>query len=35
MPMVDGKKFPYTAKGKKMAKKAARKVSMKRMGKKK
>ena len=25
MPMVDGKKFPYTAKGKKMAKKAAAK----------
>jgi hypothetical protein len=35
MPMVGGKKFPYTAKGKKMAKKAAKKASMKRMGKKK
>jgi len=35
MPMVDGKKFPYTAKGKKMAKKAAKKAAMKKMGKKK
>ena len=38
MPMVNGEKFPYTAKGKKdakMAEKAAKKVSMKRMGKKK
>jgi len=35
MPMVDGKKFPYTAKGKKMAKRAAKKATMKRMGKKK
>ncbi len=35
MPMVGGKKYPYTAKGKKMAKKAAKKLSMKKMGKKK
>jgi hypothetical protein len=43
MPMVGDKKFPYTAKGKKMAKmaekkmakKAAAKKSMKKMGKKK
>jgi hypothetical protein len=36
MPMVDGKKFPYTAKGKAMAKKAAgKKAAMKKMGKKK
>jgi len=35
MPMVDGKKFPYTAKGKKMAKKAAKKAAIKKMGKKK
>jgi hypothetical protein len=35
MPMVNGKKFPYTAKGKKMAKKAAKKAAMKKMGKKK
>ncbi len=44
MPMVNGKKFPYTAKGKKMAKmeetkimkkKATPKKSMKKMGKKK
>jgi len=40
MPMVDGKKFPYTEKGKKMAKKAAmkkvaaKKMSSKRMKKK-
>ncbi len=33
--MVNGKKFPYTAKGKKMAKKAAKKAAMKKMGKKK
>ena len=33
--MVGGKKFPYTAKGKKMAKKAAKKAAMKKMGKKK
>jgi hypothetical protein len=39
MPMVDGKKFPYTKKGKAMAKKAAKKqgvkMAMKKMGKKK
>jgi hypothetical protein len=35
MPMVDGKKFPYTAKGKAMAKKAAGKKAVKKMGKKK
>ena len=35
MPMVNGKKFPYTAKGKKMAEKAAKKAAMKKMGKKK
>ena len=43
MPMVGDKKFPYTAKGKKMAKmaekkmakKAAAKKSVKKMGKKK
>jgi hypothetical protein len=29
MPMVSGKKFPYTAKGKKAAKKAAAKKGMK------
>ena len=32
--MVDGKKFPYTAKGKKMAKKAADKKMKKKMPKK-
>jgi hypothetical protein len=40
MPMVNGKKFPYTAKGKAMAKKEAakkpiKKMVMKKMGKKK
>ena len=39
MPMVDGKKFPYTMKGKVMAKKAAKKsgkkLVIKKMGKKK
>ena len=44
MPMVNGKKFPYTAKGKKAAKayamgekmeKSAAKKTMKKMGKKK
>ena len=42
MPMVDGKKFPYTMKGKAMAKKAAKKPvnkmvmkKMKKMGKQK
>jgi hypothetical protein len=43
MPKVGGKKFPYTAKGKKMAKMAEKKMakkalakkSMKKMGKKK
>ena len=39
MPNVDGKKFPYTKKGKAMAKKAAKKqgakMAMKKMGKKK
>jgi hypothetical protein len=39
MPMVNGKKFPYTKKGKAMAKKAAKKsgakMTMKKMGKKK
>lgn len=39
MPMVDGKKFPYTKKGKAMAKKAAKKAvakaNIKKMGKKK
>jgi hypothetical protein len=29
MPNVDGKKFPYTAKGKAMAKKAAKKPGSK------
>lgn len=29
MPMVDGKKFPYTMKGKAMAKKAAKKPKKK------
>jgi len=29
MPMVDGKKFPYTKKGKAMAKKAAKKLNVK------
>ena len=37
--MVDGKKFPYTKKGKAMAKKATKKqgakMAMKKMGKKK
>ena len=35
MPMVNGEKFPYTAKGKKMAKKkmAKKKATIKRMGK--
>jgi hypothetical protein len=35
MPMVDGKKFPYTAKGKKMAKAAADKKKKKKMPMKK
>jgi hypothetical protein len=39
MPMVNDKKFPYTKKGKAMAKKAAKKagvkVAVKKMGKKK
>jgi hypothetical protein len=39
MPNVNGKKFPYTKKGKAMAKKAAKKAGskmvMKKMGKKK
>jgi hypothetical protein len=40
MPMVNGEKFPYTAKGKmdakkKMAKKMVAKKVMKKMGKKK
>ncbi len=35
MPMVAGKKFAYTAKGKKDAKVAAKKIKMKKMGKKK
>ena len=40
MPNVDGKKFPYTMKGKAMAKKAAakkpaKKMMMKKMGKNK
>ena len=39
MPMVNGKKFPYTKKGKAAAKKAAKKsgakMAMKKMGKKK
>ena len=34
MPMVGGKKFPYTAKGKKMAKAAAKKSGKKMKGKK-
>jgi hypothetical protein len=34
MPMVDGKKFAYTAKGKKMAKAAADKKKKKKMPKK-
>jgi len=33
MPMVAGKKFPYTAKGKKAAKKAAAKPKMMKKGK--
>ena len=33
MPMVAGKKFPYTAKGKMAAKKAAAKKNMKMMKK--
>ena len=39
MPMVNGEKFPYTAKGKELDKKAAKKggkkMVMKKMGKKK
>jgi hypothetical protein len=40
MPNVDGKKFPYTAKGKKdakmeMKKKMMKKAAIKKMGKKK
>jgi hypothetical protein len=39
MPNVDGKKFPYTMKGKakamKLAKKTGKKMVMKKMGKKK
>jgi hypothetical protein len=35
MPMVDGKKFAYTAKGKKMAKAAADKKKKKKMPMKK
>jgi hypothetical protein len=39
MPNVDGKKFPYTAKGEKMAKmeakKTGKKMVVKKMGKKK
>ena len=31
MPMVDGKKFPYTAKGKKMAKEAMKKKSVRKL----
>lgn len=31
MPMVNGKKFPYTAAGKKAAKKAAKKKTAKKM----
>jgi len=34
MPMVGGKRFPYTAKGKKAAKKAAAKKGMKMSSKK-
>ena len=34
MPMVGGKKFPYTAKGKKMAKAAAKKSGKKMKDKK-
>ena len=35
MPMVGGKKFPYTAKGKKMAKAEEKKMMMKKAAKKK
>lgn len=34
MPMVGGKKFAYTAKGKKMAKAEEKKMAMKKMAKK-
>jgi hypothetical protein len=34
MPMVNGEKFPYTKKGKAMAKKAAKKVVKKKVAKK-
>ena len=35
MPMAGGKKFPYTAKGKKMAKAEEKKMMMKKAAKKK
>lgn len=35
MPMVNGKKFPYTAKGKEDAKMAAKKQAVQRMAAKK
>ena len=35
MPMVNGKKYPYTAKGKAAAKKAAKKQAVKKATKKK
>jgi hypothetical protein len=35
MPMVGGKKFPYTAKGKEDSKKAAKKAGLKRVLEKK